>query len=136
MPYIYYTKDKFRMTEKDLYAKLKRTLPHVDFQRIETMTKSGIPDLSYCFPDGIEGWIELKIGIPLLRPSQVSWHTRAYANHRRAFILTFDPPRITYFLYRSSEFSQINKHFLPLPSSLLVKTKNLDDVSPYLTYTY
>jgi len=125
------------MTEKDLYQSLKRALPYIWFTRIETGTQSGVPDISYCTPECIDGWIELKIGAPRLKPSQVAWHTKAIAWKRRAFILTAIPTG-GFQLYRTDKFCPIDtKHFTPaLASSILLRTKVLSDISYCLTRTY
>jgi len=121
-------------TEKDIYHKLKHTFPLIDFTRIETMTKSGIPDLNYCTKEGIEGWIELKIGITRLKPSQVAWHTRAIAFHRRAFILTLHYD--VFNLFRTKKFIPIDsRHFTPHEQPL-VSSKELSNISICLTSTY
>lgn len=125
------------MVESDIYAALKRNLPLFSWQRIETMTHSGIPDISYCSPTGIDGWIELKIGIPRLKPSQVAWHTRSIAQYRRAFILS-SVPNDGYHFYRTDKFCPIGTaHFTPaFAKSILLKTKDLKDLSPFLTASY
>lgn len=122
-------------TEKDIRVALKRTFPRIDFTRIETMTEAGIPDLNYCTTEGVEGWIELKIGVPRLKPSQVAWHTRAVANRRRAFILTLYYSGI-YHLYRTNKFQPVDtKHFTPAVLALISSNK-LEDISNCLTTTY
>ena len=49
-------------TESDFWNEIKRGIgskPLSHFQRIETSTAPGVPDLNYCI-DSISGWIELK----------------------------------------------------------------------------
>lgn len=121
-------------TEKNLLDALKRGLPRVDFLRIETMTLSGVPDVNYAYENGIEGWIELKMGNPRLKPSQVAWHTRAIANHRRAFILTL--LKDSYVLYRTNRFIKVDSvHFTP-EAECLICTPRIADISNCLTKTY
>lgn len=122
-------------TEKDIYQSLRYCFREFDFTRIETMTEAGIPDVNYCTKFGTEGWIELKIGPPRLKPSQVSWHTRAIANHRRAFILTLYRNGL-YILYRTDKFQPIDtKHFTPAVPPIM-STNKLVDISSCLTSSY
>lgn len=126
------------MKESDIFNKLKK-LPD-DWQRIESAnTGSGIPDVNGII-DGIEFWIELKIGIPRLRPAQVAWHTRARASKRRCFVLTYWIPARNsegyYQLYRPSLFGPIGQtHLTPL-NGTLVRSEVLSDLTNYLTKTY
>ncbi len=66
-----------------MYARLCKLLPRVFFQRIETSTGLGVPDLSYTYGD-VQGWIELKevnrdvkniVTIPW-RKGQLAWYHR------------------------------------------------------------
>ena len=49
-----------KMTEKKFWQSLKRLLPDVHWQRIETTTASGVPDVNGCYKAG-EFWLELKV---------------------------------------------------------------------------
>lgn len=65
------------MKETDLYRLIKRGLPQVHWQRIETgRTGSGIPDLNGCY-SGVEAWAELKV-----HPSKLSSLQRNWLNAR------------------------------------------------------
>lgn len=66
-----------------MLAKLKKLLPEVMFQDIETLTSLGVPDICYGYKD-VMGWIELKevnrdvkkrLTIPW-RPGQLAWYKR------------------------------------------------------------
>jgi len=121
-------------TEPQLFALLKGAFPEIWFTRIETGTTSGVPDVNYCCKDGSEGWIELKIGVPRLKPSQVAWHTRAMAMNRRAYVLTIHDKLFK--LYRTNKFGPIGTdHFTPLTLPLL-RAKFLPELSSYLTMGY
>ena len=48
------------MTEKAFWQQIKRALPYVHWQRIETGTGQGVPDVNGCI-GGDEFWLELKI---------------------------------------------------------------------------
>ena len=80
--------------EKDTYQALKRNLPKVHWQRIETGGISrGIPDVNGCFA-GKEFWIELKIlhgNRVSLTPQQVAWHMRRSKQGGRSWIMIDDP---------------------------------------------
>jgi len=69
------------MLETTMYLKLNDLLPFIMFQRIETTTGLGVPDIIYGHKL-IQGWIELKelkqmprkvANIPW-RPGQLAWH--------------------------------------------------------------
>jgi|DEB0MinimDraft_10_1074344.scaffolds.fasta_scaffold225487_1 Holliday junction resolvase len=66
--------------ESKFYRELKTAIKDVDFQRIETSTGSGVPDLNCCSFDGKECWIELKVeqagGKVFLRKEQYAWGFR------------------------------------------------------------
>lgn len=124
------------MVENDIYNKL-HSIPNCHFMRIETMTENGIPDVNGCIKYsrqsnfGLEVWLELKIGVPRLRASQVSWFTRAYAKGRRAFVLTHYEGN--YQLYQPKRFGPIGlKHFTPLDAPL-IRCKSIESIIPFLT---
>jgi len=130
------------MTEALLYNRLK-SVPNVHWQRIESAnTGSGIPDLNGIYFDkdlpfinqGVEFWVELKIGPPRLRPAQVAWHVRAHAQGRRAFILSYRDE--LYCLYRGKTFKEIDSsHFTPREFPI-ISTRSLEAITPFLTKTY
>ena len=67
-------KNNVSNTERDLYEHIRRNLPLLDWQRIESDTGMGIPDCSY-----VEGWAELKTtdGWKVtFRPNQPGWILR------------------------------------------------------------
>jgi len=65
-------------------------LPAWHWTSIETgSTGRGIPDMEYCAPGGVTGWLELKhtAGYAVaLAPEQVAWLTRRARAGGRAFI--------------------------------------------------
>lgn len=89
------------LPEQRLWA---RVGPHLrqygTFDRIETATVSGVPDVDYCI-DGVEGKIELKAvkRYPLrdssmlfptgtgLRPAQIAWIVKRLMHKGRVFLL-------------------------------------------------
>ena len=48
--------------ESKFYQELKKAWPNVHFQRIETTTGLGIPDVNCCV-NGVEFWLELKVSL-------------------------------------------------------------------------
>ena len=78
-----------RKQESKLYQDLRKALPNVHFQRIETNVGLGIPDVNGCC-NGIEFWLELKVssGTALrLSKYQKSWIIRRGMAGGRVFIL-------------------------------------------------
>lgn len=55
----------------------RRHLPGCHWQSIESWsTGQGVPDANYCFPPGIEGWVEFKSAKAnkvVISPGQVAW---------------------------------------------------------------
>lgn len=75
--------------ESKFYQEIKKALPNVHFQRIETNVGLGVPDLNGCI-DGVEFWLELKVrsGTALgLSKFQKSWIIRRGKAGGRVFIL-------------------------------------------------
>ena len=67
-----------RVTERDLYDRLRGRLKDIHWQRVETTTGSGVPDVNGCHA-GAEFWVECKVthGWSLvIRDSQTAWITR------------------------------------------------------------
>jgi hypothetical protein len=101
---------------RPLFAK---RLPEAHWQAVETWAiASGVPDANYCFPGGIEGWIEFKltkgdrVGI---RPQQVAWVERRCRVGGRTWLIVrkkhgAGPRRIavdTLFLYRGENMRAV-----------------------------
>lgn len=122
------------MIENDIYKKLCK-IPDFYWMRIESTTGSGIPDLNGIH-NGIEFWVELKIGTPRLRPAQVAWHTRAKAQGRRVFVLTWHSQQLGHYqLYQPTRFGPIGtSHFTPLDGTLY-RGSILEAVTSLLTTT-
>ena len=77
--------------EKTLWLLLRKNLPQIHFQRIETgMTGAGVPDVNGC-GKGKEFWIELKeihSGNKLtLRPMQISWLAKRASPGGQVFVM-------------------------------------------------
>ena len=77
--------------EKNLWLLLRKNLPQIHLQRIETgMTGAGVPDVNGC-AKGKEFWIELKeihSGNALtLRPMQISWLAKRALHGGQVFVM-------------------------------------------------
>ena len=77
--------------EKNLWLLLRKNLPQIHLQRIETgITGSGVPDVNGC-AKGKEFWIELKeihSGNALtLRPMQISWLAKRALHGGQVFVM-------------------------------------------------
>lgn len=81
-------------TEKTLYQAMKKNLPRVHWQRVETGALStGVPDVNGCW-QGSEFWVELKIGViqsVKLSPQQCAWHMRRASSGGVSWIFASDP---------------------------------------------
>ena len=93
------------MTEKQMYNWVKKHLPDALWQRIETSTAAGVPDVNYMFKQGVEGWIELKGSASIswkksknpkmndkvfrlkIRPAQTAWIKERLSYGGRVFLL-------------------------------------------------
>ena len=78
--------------ESKLYQKIKKALPNVHFQRIETNIALGVPDVNGCY-QGIEFWLELKVKkgkqTPLTK-YQKAWIVKRASHGGKVFIINFD----------------------------------------------
>tara|TARA_R100001509_G_C4789989_1_gene189430 strand:- start:164 stop:580 length:417 start_codon:yes stop_codon:yes gene_type:complete len=75
--------------ESKLYLEIKKALPNVHFQRIETNVGLGVPDVNGCYK-GIDFWLELKVSSGTrinLSKYQKSWIIRRGRAGGRVFIL-------------------------------------------------
>ena len=78
-----------KKAESKLYLEIKKLLPDVHFQRIETSVGLGVPDVNGC-SEGIEFWLELKVSSnkrSVLSKYQKAWIIRRGKAGGRVFIL-------------------------------------------------
>jgi hypothetical protein len=78
-----------KKAESKLYQEIKKLLPDVHFQRIETNVGLGVPDVNGC-GDGVEFWLELKVSSnkqSSLSKYQKAWIIRRGRVGGRVFIL-------------------------------------------------
>lgn len=74
---------------RHVYDLLKRNMPEIDWQRIENVAGTGVPDINGC-ADSVEFWIEAKIAKSssfTIRPDQIAWLTRRYNKGGRVFVV-------------------------------------------------
>jgi hypothetical protein len=68
------------MSDGGLRALVRKRMPTAHWQSVETsVTGGGTPDSNYCFPGGVEGWVEFKATKAWkvsFRPAQVGWIDR------------------------------------------------------------
>lgn len=77
------------MADGNLRLIFQKHLPEAHWQPVETLIGRGIPDVEYCFPGGITGWIENKKtnGWSVdISPNQVSWAERRIRAGGRCFV--------------------------------------------------
>lgn len=77
--------------EKNLWLLMRKNLPDMHLQRIETgMTGAGVPDVNGC-AKGKEFWVELKeihSGNKLtLRPMQIAWLAKRASHGGQVFVM-------------------------------------------------
>lgn len=69
---------------------LREHLVSADWTAVETgATAGGVPDCNFCFPGGVEGWVENKktSGWTVrFRPAQVGWIARRVRHGGRVFV--------------------------------------------------
>lgn len=79
--------------ERKFWMWLRQKTPMVHWQRIETTTGPGVPDINGCYM-GKDTWIELKINIPkkgvLLRKEQYAWITKRNMKGGRIYVLAWN----------------------------------------------
>jgi len=79
-------------TEQKMYVWLTKQISECQFQRIETSTGCGVPDVYMCMK-GKSLWIELKIvrsGSVYLRKEQYAWGVRHAMNGGKCIVLARD----------------------------------------------
>ena len=96
------------MSEANLWNLTRKHLNDFFLQRIETAIERGIPDLFYCTPEGVCGWIEGKYADKPVRETskvrlkvsveQMAWHRSFSRFNGRVYILAKVSKEI--YLYR------------------------------------
>ena len=93
------------MTEKAFWQQIKRSLPYVHWQRIETGTGQGVPDVNGCI-GGDEFWLELKIAQGnkvKITPGQIAWLMQRIDAGGKAWIIVKKKEQI--FIYNGYQGS-------------------------------
>lgn len=77
------------VSDGNLRTIFQKHLPEAHWQPVETLVGRGIPDVEYCFPGGITGWIENKLtnGWTVdISPNQIAWAERRVRVGGRVFL--------------------------------------------------
>lgn len=109
------------MKENVFWDSIKKALPYVHWQRIESSTGQGIPDVNGCI-GGDSFWLELKVvsGIKVhLRSSQVAWLMRRSDVGGSAWILIKKKDII--YLYHAYQAKELMKQGLKLSAHATFK---------------
>jgi len=100
------------MRESSLWRQIKKNLPQVDWQRIESGgTAQGIPDVNGCW-NGREVWLELKVEGNTLSKWQKQWAKRRRKAGGRVFVIwdrgthiTIEGDRLDYSLVKPIDWA-------------------------------
>ena len=102
------------MTEKAFWQQIKRALPYVHWQRIETGTGQGVPDVNGCI-GGDEFWLELKIAQGnqvKITPGQIAWLMQRIDAGGKAWIIVKKKEQV--FIYNGYQGSFLQDKGLDL----------------------
>lgn len=95
----------------------RQNMPEAQWTPIETgATAAGVPDCEFCFPGGLQGWVEFKASKSLavgLRPEQVSWLLRRSRIGGRCFVAVRRDREL--FLYSGAQAADLRDQGLRLP---------------------
>ena len=97
-------------TEKNLWLRVKKNLPHDCYAtRIENRMDGGVPDVHVIW-NGLPFWIELKLTKAnkiRLSPNQIAWNTKYSLNNGLAYILVQRVGEGSLFLFRGKDARQL-----------------------------
>jgi Holliday junction resolvase len=97
-------------TEKNLWLRVKKNLPHDCYAtRIENRMDGGIPDVHVIW-NGLPFWIELKLTKAnkiRLSPNQIAWNTKYSLNNGLAYILVQRVGEGSLFLFRGDDAREL-----------------------------
>ena len=97
-------------TEKNLWLRVKKNLPHNCYAtRIENRMDGGVPDVHVIW-NGLPFWIELKLTKAnkiRLSPNQIAWNTKYSLNNGLAYILVQRVGEGSLFLFRGEDARQL-----------------------------
>ena len=117
------------MTEKAFWQQIKRALPYVHWQRIETGTGQGVPDVNGCI-GGDEFWLELKIAQGnkvKITPGQIAWLMQRIDAGGKAWIIVKKKEQI--FIYNGYQGSFLLDSGLKLqPEATMNKPFDWEDL--------
>jgi hypothetical protein len=117
------------MIETKMLAKLKKIMPEIMIEGIETSTTRGFPDLIYGYDD-ILGFAELKkidrvpvrkFTVPW-RPGQLAWYTRLRKKSKSPYVLILTIRDSWYFITNIKEsytMGEVNRFYIGRTSDLV-----------------
>ena len=118
-------------TEKNLWLKVKKNLPHDCYAtRIENRMDGGVPDVHIIW-NGLAFWIELKLTKAnkiRLSPNQIAWNTKYSLNNGLAYILVQRVGEGSLFLFRGEDARQLAIDGLTMEPIIRVSGSGFGDI--------
>ena len=118
-------------TEKNLWLKVKKNLPHDCYAtRIENRMDGGVPDVHIIW-NGLAFWIELKLTKAnkiRLSPNQIAWNTKYSLNNGLAYILVQRVGEGSLFLFRGEDARELATNGLNTEPIIKVSGSGFGDI--------
>ena len=118
-------------TEKNLWLKVKKNLPHDCYAtRIENRMDGGVPDVHIIW-NGLAFWIELKLTKAnkiRLSPNQIAWNTKYSLNNGLAYILAQRVGEGSLFLFRGDDARELAINGLNTEPIIKVSGSEIGDI--------
>ena len=118
-------------TEKNLWLKVKKNLPHDCYAtRIENRMDGGVPDVHVIW-NGLALWIELKITKDnkiRLSSNQIAWNTKYSLNNGLAYILAQRVGEGSLFLFRGDDARELSTKGLNTKPIIKVSGSGIGDI--------
>ena len=118
-------------TEKNLWLKVKKNLPHDCYAtRIENRMDGGVPDVHIIW-NGLAFWIELKLTKAnkiRLSPNQIAWNTKYSLNNGLAYILAQRVGEGSLFLFRGDDAGELAINGLNTEPIIKVSRSGFGDI--------
>ena len=118
-------------TEKNLWLKVKKNLPHDCYAtRIENRMDGGVPDVHIIW-NGLAFWIELKLTKAnkiRLSPNQIAWNTKYSLNNGLAYILAQRGGEGSLFLFRGDDARELAINGLNTEPIIKVSGSEIGDI--------
>ena len=118
-------------TEKNLWLKVKKNLPHDCYATlIENRMDGGVPDVHIIW-NGLAFWIELKLTKAnkiILSPNQIAWNTKYSLNNGLAYILVQRVGEGSLFLFRGDDARELATNGLNTEPIIKVSGSGIGDI--------